>query len=79
MADRQYPGLDYVPDRKWLVSAASVSWCFDADERTIRRWSRDGRMPPPVKIGKSVRWDADVIREWIKQGCPTWEEMQRSE
>jgi predicted DNA-binding transcriptional regulator AlpA len=29
-----------------------------------------GKLPAPIRIGSSVRWNADIIDEWIRNGCP---------
>ncbi len=66
----RYPGLEYDYDRKMLVGADSLAWCFECDASTIRRWASNGRMPKPLKVGGRTLWDAEGIREWIRQGCP---------
>ena len=51
-------------------AADSLAWCCECDPSTIRRWARNGTMPKPLKIGGRVLWDAEEIRQWIRQGCP---------
>lgn len=34
---------------------------------TIWRMRRDGRLPPPICLGKVRRWDPAVLREWVEQ------------
>jgi excisionase family DNA binding protein len=29
-----------------------------------------GEMPPPIYIGRLVRWPKSRIDAWIEQGCP---------
>lgn len=36
-----------------------------------------GRMPKPLKIGRSIRWRASDIDAWIDAGCPSVEAMSR--
>jgi len=69
-SDERHPGLDYDYDRKMLVGAESLAWCFECDASTIRRWASNGTMPKPLKVGGRRLWDAEGIREWIRQGCP---------
>ena len=41
-------------------------------------WSRKGAtrlrdiggMPPPLRIGRAIRWSREVILKWIADGCP---------
>jgi predicted DNA-binding transcriptional regulator AlpA len=51
--------------------------------RSLPSWWRDhaaGRIPRPVKIGRSTLWISAELRAWLEAGCPdrkTWEAMQR--
>ena len=30
----------------------------------------EGRLPQPIKLGdRTVRWQAEVIEEWVRGGC----------
>ena len=69
--NERYRGLDCDYDRKMLVGAESLAWLMECDASTIRRWSRTGIMPSPLKIGGRTLWDAEAIRTWIRDGCPT--------
>ena len=66
----RYAGLDFDYDRKMLVGADSLAWCFEYDASTIRRWARTGVIPKPLKVGGRTLWDAEKIREWIRLECP---------
>lgn len=39
-------------------------------DKTVWTMAKEGRMPPPIRFGTSVRWDPEVLREWIAKGCP---------
>lgn len=39
--------------------------------RHVRRLADAGKMPAPVRLGALVRWPANVIEEWIGNGCPS--------
>lgn len=73
-SEGRYPGLDFDSDRKLLVGAESLAWCFECDASTIRRWAGNGTMPKPLKVGGRTLWDAERIREWIRQECPRCDE-----
>ena len=64
-----HKGIDVLPDERLLVSAATLEWTLDATAKTIRRWAEQGLMPRPYKVGKSLRWDAAELRQWIDGGC----------
>ena len=40
---------------------------------------RNGKAPPPVKIGCRTLWPVDELRAWLLAGCPdaeTWRAMK---
>jgi predicted DNA-binding transcriptional regulator AlpA len=43
---------------------------MDISERTLWRLLSAGKVPPPVRIGRSTRWRLAEIRSWIDRGCP---------
>lgn len=74
--DKLTAGVDVPCDKRRLVAASSLEWVLDADSRTIHRWAASGLMPKPYRIGKSLRWDADELRDWIADGCPPLEKSE---
>lgn len=42
----------------------------------INNLANTGRMPKPLKIGRSIRWRASDIDAWIDAGCPCVESMR---
>jgi len=58
-----------------LLSAVEAAQLCGCSERTWRSWDSAGHIPLPVRIGRSVYWRPDELREWIEAGCPnraTW-------
>lgn len=53
-----------------LIAADEVASMLDVSTRTVWRLLSTGRMVQPLRIGGSVRWRLDEVREWIKNGCP---------
>lgn len=53
-----------------LLSSRQTSELTSIPLRTLWRYSRSGRMPPPKKIGALVRFSRTEIEEWIADGCP---------
>ena len=48
-------------------------------KRQIFRLNSCGKLPSPIRIGGSVRWDESEIIEFLKVGAPdrkTWEAMK---
>ena len=53
-----------------LLDVTSVAELLDCSPRHARRLADAGKMPRPVKLGALVRWNRQVIEDWIKEGCP---------
>lgn len=60
-----------------LLKAGDVAKLLSFGERTIFRMSDAGKMPPPLKIGGSVRWSRRALRAWIDDGCPAVRSLPR--
>jgi len=62
-----------------LLTAKLAAAACGKSLRTWRSWDAAGWIPRPVRIGRSVLWRADELREWIAAGCPRrgeWEARQ---
>lgn len=55
------------PEPKPLLSAKEVADLLDAHERSVRRWSLEGRIPKPVQLGRSVRWRRTELVRWLEE------------
>ncbi len=53
-----------------LIPAEEVAAMLGVSERTLWRLLSAGKLPEPVRIGRSTRWRAAEVREWIERGCP---------
>lgn len=53
-----------------LIAADELARMLDVSTRTVWRLLSTGRMVQPVRIGGSVRWRLDEVKEWINNGCP---------
>lgn len=56
-----------------LLTAADLAREFRCNVQTIRRHAKSGFLPPPVKLGRQVRWRRADIVDWIGAGCPNLE------
>jgi len=54
-----------------LLSVRALAHMLDVSTRGVWRLLDAGRMPQPLKIGRSVRWRREAIQEWIDAGCPS--------
>jgi predicted DNA-binding transcriptional regulator AlpA len=53
-----------------LLKAKQAAAICNKSERTWRTWDSAGRIPEPVRIGRSTLWRADELRDWVTAGCP---------
>jgi predicted DNA-binding transcriptional regulator AlpA len=60
-----------------LLKVGDVAQMLAFGERTVMRMSDAGKMPPPFKIGGSVRWSRRALRTWIDDGCPAVRALPR--
>lgn len=57
-------------DESRLISADEVAQMLSISTRTVWRLLSTGKMVQPIRIGGSVRWRLDEVKEWINNGCP---------
>jgi prophage regulatory protein len=57
-----------------LIPAEQFARLMQISTRTLWRLVSAGRVPEPVRIGGSVRWRLDQVKQWIDSGCPPREE-----
>jgi predicted DNA-binding transcriptional regulator AlpA len=60
-------GLPPPPD---LIDVVAVANKLTCSTRHVRRLADAGKLPPPLKLGNLVRWNRQVIEDWISAGCP---------
>lgn len=59
------------------ISQVNLAKKLKCSTRTIRRWVREGRIPPPHKNGQIVRFDYMKVCAWIEK-WPTPDKSRRS-
>ncbi len=61
------------------VSARELSEMLSVSLRQVWRLNSAGKLPKPIRLGGSVRWNREEIQRWFETGCPdrkTWEAMR---
>lgn len=53
-----------------LVNVKELAKLLSCSVRTSWRLNSSGKLPEPVRIGRSIRWLLPAIKEWISMGCP---------
>ena len=57
-------------DQRDIMSASQVAEMFGVSLVTVRRWTSRGDIPhTKLPGGRAVRYDADRVRRWFKDGC----------
>jgi predicted DNA-binding transcriptional regulator AlpA len=57
-----------------FVSSREAAKLLAISERTLWGFAKSGRILRPIRIGTSVRWNANELRCWADAGCPSNEE-----
>jgi predicted DNA-binding transcriptional regulator AlpA len=58
------------------VSARELAEMLDVSLRQIWRLNSAGKLPKPIRLGGSVRWNRVEVQHWFEAGCPdrkTWD------
>jgi excisionase family DNA binding protein len=58
-----------VPRQPLLLTVDEVAQLLGLSRRTVWRLRSTGRIPAPVRIGRSVRWRRADVDEWISARC----------
>ena len=53
-----------------LIPALEFARLMQVSTRTLWRLRSAGQLPEPVRLGGTVRWRVDEIKNWIEDGCP---------
>jgi len=62
------------------VPANEVAKILGISVRHVWALLAQERLPRPVRLGRSVRWNVDELRAWLVAGAPdtaTWERMRQ--
>lgn len=53
-----------------LLTIRELAAILKVSQRSIWRLVASGQLVGPLRVGGSIRWRYDTIREWIDTGCP---------
>ena len=60
------------------MPAKEAAQLLGISERHLWALNSSGRLPQPVRLGRSVRWRRQELLAWLEAGCPSrdrWEAM----
>lgn len=73
------PQRDGKAAARLLLRAPEAAALCAVSVRAWRMWDAAGKIPQPIRIGRSTLWRAEELRRWIAAGCPRrkeWEDLQ---
>lgn len=47
------------------LSDKTLATKFEVSRATIWRWVKEGKLPHPVKINGSTRWNEQTVNAWL--------------
>jgi excisionase family DNA binding protein len=50
-----------------LLTIEQVATLLAVSRACVRKWMVSGVLPRPLKLGRLVRWERDVISDWLAQ------------
>ena len=62
-----------------LIDAKSTAKLLSIGKTKLYELHTSGRLPSPIRLGRSIRWNADELRDWTAAGCPErarWQTMR---
>ena len=64
------PPVDAPQAEALLLTADAVAKLLSVSRLSVWRWRSAGKLPQPIKVGRTVRWRRAEIIAWIDAGCP---------
>lgn len=59
-----------------LLTVRNLAALLKVSTRQVWKMTSAGRLPEPVRLGRSVRWRAGDIDEWVRLGCISRNEFE---
>lgn len=50
-----------------LLAVRDVAFLLGLGERTVWRLCGEGKLPPPISVGRSKRWTRQIIEEYVAE------------
>lgn len=54
-----------------LLTTKETAKLLKVSQNTVVSLCKEGTMPKPFRVGRSVRFRYDELRAWVNAGCPT--------
>jgi predicted DNA-binding transcriptional regulator AlpA len=63
-------GAQSLTDQGMLIDSREAMRLLKVAKRTLWQMHTTGKMPPPIRIGRAIRWRLEVLKQWVEAGCP---------
>jgi len=64
------------PTPPLLVDAREAARLLGIGKSLFYQLQATGRLPPPVRLGRAVRWHRETLIRWCEIGCPSAERFE---
>ncbi|MGD8744322.1 MAG: helix-turn-helix domain-containing protein [Candidatus Woesebacteria bacterium] len=74
------PDRSIIPDDAELLTIPQVARITGWGESMVRQRDKEGLLPIPIRVGGTIQWNRQELKEWIKHGCPPrqkWELLKQ--
>jgi len=61
-----------------LLTVNEVATLLNVSPRHVHMLRATQQLPPPVRLGRSVRWRRAELEAWVAAGCPRQERWRRT-
>jgi predicted DNA-binding transcriptional regulator AlpA len=65
-----FAGQPVPEDQGLLIDSREVAALLGVSARHLATVVKAGQVPPPIRIGRAVRWSRERITRWVADGCP---------
>jgi len=65
-----------VDEQSMAISAKQLSQLLGVSLRQVWRLNATGKIPRPVRLGGSVRFNRAEVARWFEAGCPDRQEWE---
>ena len=59
--------IETAPKRRPFLTVRDVAERLQVDQKTVRRWRQEGRLPSPITLGGVIRWRPEAIEAWLDE------------
>jgi hypothetical protein len=73
-SDQATDSFSSSPADKLLIDITELAWLTSLSVRTLRRMDASREIPGRVVVRRCVRFQSDIIREWVRAGLPGLEQ-----